>query len=255
MLRLSWVLSLLAVLSLSLAPTTSSATLIHTWSGTLPSTSVEASVQAEFTISGDLLTVVLTNTSMSLAPASSTLNPADLLTSLYFDIENSLGDRPTLTYVSATGDVYMAAQTTTDALVASDADLMAVDPGDDTWQFKSGLALPVGGDLLTFGIGTAGNSGLDPNGFNGNIVGGFNYGIYAGDISTHNLDGTLLVKETATFRFTGVGGFTEADISSTGLFGFGTEPETVTSTPEPGTFAMVGLGLLAMNRVGRRRSQ
>ena len=254
MLRLNRVLALIAVLSLSLVPTKSEATLIHTWTGTLPSTSVEVSVQAEFTISGDLLTVVLSNNSTGLVPASSTLNPADLLTSLYFDIEND-GDRPTLTYEGATGDVYLGAQNTADTLVDAGADLIALDPDDGTWQFKSGLALPVGGDVLTFGIGTAGNSDLHPNGFNGNIVGGFDYGIYAGDISTHNLDGTLLVSQTATYLFKGLSGFTEADIAELVVFGFGTQPELTVTAPEPGTFAMVGLGLLAMNWVGRRRSQ
>jgi hypothetical protein len=235
------------LLSLSLVPLQSDATVTHTWTGTIPSTSTEVSVSADFTLSGDTLVVVLSNVS-----ASSTANPADLLTSVYFDIQNGLGDRPTLTYNSAIGDVYMAAQTTTDALVGSGADLKAVAPGDYTWQFRSGLSLPAGEELLSFGIGTAGNSSLDPNNFNGNIVGGFDYGIYAGDIDTRNLDGTLLVNGTAVFEFFGLSGFTEADLGELVRFGFGTQPELMVTAPEPGTSALVGLGLLALSWTRRR---
>jgi hypothetical protein len=109
--------------------------------------------------------------------------------------------------------------------------------------------------ISRFGIRTAGNSDLSPNNFNGNIVGGFDYGIYAGDISTQNLDGALLVNGTATFLFGGLSGFSEADLADLVVFGFGTQPELMVTAPEPGTFAMVGLGLLALHCAGRRRTR
>lgn len=245
----------LAVLSLCLVPATSDATVILNWTGTVPATSVDVSFQAALTISGNTLTIVLSNDSMGMGPASPTLNPADLLSSFYFDIADSLGNHPTLAYMGAAGNVYMGDQDAADLLMTAGANLMAVNPGDDTWQFQSGLALQAGTGVLSFGIGTTGNSSLNPNGFNGNIVGGFDYAIYAGDIGTRNLDGTPLVKQTATFTFTGVSGFLEADISREALFGLGTQPDSTGLVPEPGTFALVGMGLLGMGWAGRRRSR
>ena len=60
----------------------------------------------------------------------------------------------------------------------------------------------------------------------GNIVDGLDYSIYRGEITTSNLDGKLLRRSTATFTFTGVSGFSEADILGTTAFGLGTAPES-----------------------------
>lgn len=243
-----------AVLSLSLVPAESIATVELSWSGTTPDTLVDVRFQADLTISGDTLTIVLINDSASLDPSSPSLNPNDLLSSFYFDIVDPFDNRPTLTYSSATGDVYLPDKDLADILQISGADIMAVNPGDDSWQFKDGLSLAAGGSVLTFGIGTAGNSSLNPNGFNGNIVDGIDYSIYAGELTTQNLDGKLLVKESATFVFSGVSGFSEDDIDRVALFGLGTQPDSTAVVPEPGTFLLVGLGLIGVGvraRVGR----
>ena len=247
-------LSLLALIcGIWLAPATSRATVVLSFTGTVPVTLTEVSFEAALTISGNTLTVVLTNDSMSLAPPSPTLNPNDLLTSFYFDIFDGV-NRPILVYTGASGDVCLGDKDAADdcSVVDAENDLRAFVAGDNTWQLKSGLTHQPGTDVLTFGIGTAGNNSLSPNGFNGNIVDGFDYGIYAGDITTQNLDGTLLVKELATFTFSGVSGFTEADISPEALFGLGTQPDSTGFVPEPSTAALLGLGLLALG--ARRRS-
>lgn len=241
-----------AALCLWLVPARSDATVILSFTGT-SNVNVAVSFEASLTISGNTLTIVLENKSMSLAPPSPTLNPNDLLTSFYFDIVDGLNNRPTLTYVSASGDVYTGDKNNPDPLTTAGANLKAVIAGDDTWQFKSGLTLQPGTDLLTFGIGTAGNNSLSPNGFNGNIVDGFDYGIYAGDISTNNLDGTLLVKGPATYNFTGVSGWTEADIADEALFGLGTQPDSTGLVPEPGTAFLLALGLAGLGFSGRSR--
>jgi hypothetical protein len=246
----SWVLALFA---LTCFPARSNATVTFTFEGTTPDTLVDFSFQADLTISGNNLTVVLTNNSMGLIPPSPTLNPNDLLTSFYFEIIDGANNRPTLTYVSASGDVYLGDKNNPDPLSAAGANLKAVNPGDDTWQFKQGLTMQFGNDVLTFGIGTAGNNSLSPNGFNGNIVDGLDYGIYAGDITTSNLDGQLLVKGPATFNFTGVSGFTEADIADEALFGLGTQPDSTAFVPEPGTFLLACMGLAGLS-LSRRRT-
>jgi hypothetical protein len=207
---------------------------------------VDVSFKAELSILDDILTIFLTNTS----PMDS-LNPDDTLSSFYFDIVNGDGDRPVLTYTSAFGDVYRGSRNKPDTLVEADADILAVNVGDNSWQFK-----PMDADYmprLGFGIGTVGNSNLSPNGFNGNIVDGMDYSIYKGEITTQNMNGKLLVKETATFTFAlpAGGGFTENDISRQFAFGLGTKPDMLL-TPEPATLALLGLGTLLLNNRIRR---
>jgi len=225
-----------------LAATPATASIIQSVSGT-SSAGVAFVFDARLTISGNTLTVVLENNS-----TVRTQNPADLLTSFYFDIKNSLNVRPTLTYASATGGVWLTSRNNTDVLQSGTANLMAVNPNDNTWQFKTFNA--GSNPFLGFGIGTAGNSALRSNGFNGNITGGFDYSIYAGDITTQNLSNTLLVKNSATFVFTGVSGFSEADIVPRSVFGLGTAPDSVVAfVPAPGAAACLGIGgLLAMRR-------
>ena len=239
-----------AGLGLALLPAISRATVILNFTGTVPVTSTQVDFEAQLTISGDTLTVVLVNDSASI-PAS-TLNPADLLTSFYFAIAGS----PMLTYTGASGDVCLAHKNVADdcTVTTNEADLRAFAAGDDTWQFKQGLTLAAGSTTLTYGIGTTGNNSLTPNNFNGNIVGGFDYGIYAGDITTQNLDGTLLVHTTATFTFSGLTGFAEDDISRTALFGLGTQPDsTGLVVPEPAAVLMLGVGVAGIAWFGRRR--
>jgi hypothetical protein len=197
---------------------------------------------AELSISGDDLTIVLTNNS----PVD-TLNPADLLSSFYFDIVNTDDQRPELTYISAVGNVYETSKTNPDTLAEVDADIMAVNPGDYSWMFASMDA--AANPYLAFGIGTVGNSSM-ANNFKGNIVGGMDYSIYKGEITTQNLNDRLLVRETATFTFSGLSGFTEDDIAPRFAFGLGTGPDSML-TPEPLTLTMLGLGGLLLRKRAR----
>lgn len=196
-------------------------------------------------IVGDNLTIQLCNTS-----SQASLNPNDLLASFYFDIVGPGNTRPTLNYVSSNGDVWLADRDNPDTLVGPNANLRALVAGDHTWQFKTMNAsvTPFAG----FGIGTVGNNNLTPNNFNGNITGGINYSIYAGDITTSNLNGQLLVKDCATFVFSGLTGFNESHISPIVHFGLGTAPDSLLTTiPAPGAAMLLGLGGLAAAR--RRR--
>lgn len=218
------------------------ATVIHTWSG-LSSTNVQVSFEAHLTISGNTLTVNLLNTS----PVDS-LNPNDTLGSYYWDMVCG-GVRPTLTYVSATGDVWWVDKDMPDTLITAGADLLANSAGDDTWQFRHmNIAFS---PFMRYGVGTVGNNGLSPNNFMGNIVDGRDYSIYKGEITTSNLDQEFLVKEQATYVFTGVSGCTEGDILSPSAFGLGTAPDSLEFSPEPATLALLAFGALALVR--RRR--
>ena len=213
------------------------------------SVSDPVSYKADLAISGNTLTVQLSNLS------NESSAPSDLLSSFYFDIVKSGNVRPTLTYISAVGNVWLTHKSTADVLQTASANLMAVNPGDNTWEYHA--MDPTQVPLYGFGIGTVGNSSLSPNNnFKGNIVGGFDYSIYAGDVTTQNLDNYLLVKSNAIFTFTGVTGFTEADIKTSCVFGEGTAPDgllTGTVVPEPSTFVLLATGAISLIGYGWRR--
>lgn len=252
---------LVSVLCFALSPTRSDALTSFGIETTTPDTLIDIKFQADFTIAGNTLTLVLTNDSLNHSGGPSpTMNPNDLLTSFYFDIWNGV-TRPTLTYTGAAGDVCKGIKIGADDCTvtqqpgdgSSETDLRAFVVGDDGWQAKSGLTLSPGSETLTFGIGTAGNNSLTPNGFNGNIVDGMDYGIYAGDVSTNNLNGQYLVSTTATFTFSGLTGYTEADIRPEVLFGLGTQPDSTAFVPEPTTGLLMVTGLAGLLWSGRSR--
>ena len=126
--------------------------------------------------------------------------------------------------------------------------LVATAMFDNTWQFKdfgAELQPPTISNVTGgFGLGTVGNGAVD-NSFNGNITGDIDYSIYAPPIDTANLQNTNLVRDSATFTFTGVSGYTEADIVDLYAFGLGTAPDSLL-IPEPSTLILLGLGSLIL---------
>jgi hypothetical protein len=217
------------------------ATITFTASGD-SSSGVPVSFKASLAISGNTLTVQLFNTS------TQSKAPNGLLSSFFFDVVKGVNTRPTLTYVSAVGDVYLTSKLNPDTLQTANKNLIALNSNDDTWQYRSLTA--TSNPYYGFGIGTVGNNDFGGNGFSGNIVGGMDYSIYAGDVDTQNLsgpDGCYLVKGKATFTFSGVSGFTESDIAHKATFGLGTAPDSllpgVSTVPEPTTM-LAGVLLL-----------
>jgi hypothetical protein len=215
------------------------------------------SFSATLAISGSTLTVQLDNTS----PVNST-DAADVLTSVYFDILSGT-NRPTLNYTSASGSLFLVRSGTTDLpyyytpqtytqVSGSMSNIRAVNNGDNSWQFRTMNASS--SPQLGFGIGTVGNSALSPNGFTPQIVGQgntmINFAIYrGGDIDPNGvLNNKYLVKNTATFTFTGLTGYTEANIVDKVVFGLGTNPDSTltVSLPEPGALALAAVGTVLL---------
>lgn len=226
--------------------------------------------EAQLTISGSTLSILLANTS----PVDS-VHADDVLTSFYFDIIKD-GLRPTLTYQSASGFVWLVRSDLTDLpynytapslslsgtavyVLASDppphvaSNLVATGVGDRTWQFRQHPDLnPATMPFNGFGIGTVGNSTFGGNGFDTQIVGPpgpsqIAFGIYKdGNIApVGNLDNEYLVLNQATFTFTGLDGYTEADIQDGAVFGLGTKPDSFIALPEPGGLALAGMAAVA----------
>jgi|GEM_PF-1180798 len=244
------------------------------------SPSVPLAAQAQFTLAGTTLTIVLSNES----PDSSTKTD-QMLSGFYFDIVKN-GQRPVLTYASAEGFVWKLRNNAPDEPYNYTPPLVAGGPGtfvladgnptphvasnlvadkanDRTWQFRD--MNPAAAPFLGFGLGTVANSlfgGGGGNGFTESIVGPpgpdfIAFSIYKnGDIQPVGKPVTnqFMVLNAATFTFTSpdLAHYTLADISPAAVFGFGTGPDTVIVVPEPAALVWVAAGL-GLAWLGRRR--
>ena len=251
-------LAALCTLPVNATPLTLSGSLTVQASGTSAAGN-PVSFMATFTTSGSTRALTLVNTSLVPTTAS-----ADVLGSFYFDVLQD-GVRPTtLTYAAAAGQVYEVRRNAPDSFVpgslpGGDTDLRALANDAGTWQFRTmDPGLPPG---LGFGIGTVGNSTLSPNNFNPKIVDQADYTIYStgtqSDIDpVGNLAGRLLVRGTASFRFTGLDPSRPVEIVDRFVFGLGTSPDSIIlAVPEPTAAAFIVSGLLAalVTRLIRRR--
>ncbi len=239
--KVRFVISLVACLAFALFAQTAQANL-YEWTNSAGT----ISVKADLSISGDTLTVQLSNVS-----SQPTADPSGALTSFYFNIAGA----PTLAYQSATGNAYLTHKDTVDELQSfttfranspdggTAGDLRtnyASPPHADGWQFKTMAS-------YDYGIGTAGNGDLPVVGdrFNGNYVNGLDFAIIADDdVTTQNLAEKYLVRETATFTF-GLPSFDydNADLGPIVAFGFGTAPDNLVHTPLPGAVLLGFMGL------------
>jgi len=231
------------------------------------------SASASFTISGDTLTILLTNTDT--APKGPSWVPSEVLTGLFFNLGTA---SDVFTPVSATIAPGGLAQA--DKCNAGQCSGATTNVGGE-WSYAfGGVSDP---DIVgtNRGISTAGylNANTDLGNFNGsnldkaNSLNGANFGLVPGSFvdgsGVGGLDKDPLVKGSATFVLKVPRGLTEAMISNV-YFTYGTSlkaPSFTTSTtngtgsgavgnvPEPSTLTLIGAGLaIAAYRVRRRRA-
>jgi len=229
-----WVLAGAGALSIAAA---SNASVVFDGSGYNPEVNASASGSAFFTVSGNTLTIVLTNTT-----GPRTTAQGNALTGVVFDI---LGGSPALSLsaiaLTAGSEMWTSetASTTSGALAGS-------------WTSALGST-----PLAAYGAATTG--------FNGAFHGGSitlgnsspNYGI----VAANTFDGTNVpfggsqfpfIQKALTLSFTGASGLTDSQFANVRLL-FGTDGTGVVGTqtiPAPGAMALV---LVAAGIGSRRR--
>jgi len=224
-----------AVATALLSTSASHAWVEFTGSGMNPEVNAMASGSALFTISGNTLTVVLTNTT-----APRTTAQGNTLTGVVFDI---LGGSPALALSGiALGDA--------SAIWTSKFDSNTSDPLAGSWTSSLGVTPLAAYGAATTGFGGAFNAGGITLG-----NGGPNYGI----VAANTFDGTNVsfggaqfpfIQNKLVLTFSGASGVNESQLANVRLL-FGTDGTgVVTTVPAPGALALVGAALLA---AGRRR--
>ena len=181
--------------------------LLFTWSGTgnaemFSGTSGPLAASANFQLSGNTLTITLTNTS-----TADVLVPTDVLTGIFFNTTH------TLTPVSASlngSTVYYASLTNV----------------GDGWGYASGVSANGMNSAIS---STGAVSGLGHSNFSAasNALDGLAYGILsAGDNSATGNSGVTgsgpLIKNSVQFTLTAASGFSLSELGNSVLFQYGT---------------------------------
>ena len=223
----------------ALAASSASASVIFNGSGINPEVSGAASASAVFSISGDVLTVVLTNTT-----APRTTAQGNALTGVVFDID---GNGPVLNFTSI-------ALTSGSEIWTSKTAHNTVNPLAGSWTSVLGSS-----PLAEYGVATSGFNGA----FNGGSISlgnaSPNYGIVAAgtfDGSNVSFGGSQFpfIQNSLTLTFSGASGLSESAIANV-KFLFGTDGTGVVGgnlIPAPGALALLGLGGITLRR--RRRA-
>ncbi|MBX3388675.1 MAG: PEP-CTERM sorting domain-containing protein [Phycisphaeraceae bacterium] len=213
------------------------ASVIFSGSGVNPEVGATASGSAMFTIAGDTLTIVLTNTT-----APRTTAQGNALTGVTFNFSSGSTTLVLTSTALTGGSTYWTSKTTSAAAPSLAGSWTAAINSTADHQY---------------GVATTGFNGW----FNGGSISlgnaAPNYGIVAAgtfDGSNVSFGGSQypFIQNSMTFTFSGVAGFTEAQIANVKLL-FGTDGTGIIQTvPTPGALALVGLGAVACVR--RRRA-
>lgn len=206
--------------------------------GPNPEVSGNASGSAQFTISGNTLTIVLTNTT-----APRTAAQGNALTGVSFDLSGASATL-TLTSVALTAgsSIWTSATTsnTSDPLSGSWTNVLGASPLNKYGASTSGF-----GGRFNGGSITRGNSGP-----NDGIVAP---GTFTGSPVSFGGSQFPFIQDSLTLTFTGVAGISESVIKDVDLL-FGTDGTGIikTSIPTPGALALAGVGGLVAVRRKRR---
>ncbi len=224
--------SALAIFVVSFLQIHLSAATIFSGSGNNPEVNANASGEASFAISGDTLTVVLTNTT-----APRTAEQGNVMSGVAFDIDSA---SPTLSLTSialAGGSAIWTSKTasnTSDPLAGSWTDVLGASP------------------LASYGVSTSGFNGR----FNGGSISLGNAGPNYGIVAANTFDGSNVsfggsqfpfIQDSLTFTFSGISGISESQISNVQLL-FGTDGTGIVnaSVPEPGAIFLLLIGATAL---------